>query len=417
MKYLEKRTKTPEAPARREFTVPKNNRILRAVLAAGLTFGPPAGYAAYKLFAEQSATIAQLQKDVATSQQQANQQSTEQLRLSRIIAGFNQIDPLVVSGVNLKQPSQLPGYGEQVGAANERALEDSAVKIVSRPKGSDSTWHETCSGNKITLNGTTYVSWASHCDVAAWNAVPSSEKSVSKPIDVEPYSKFEYAVALPGNVVSGQTDDQQILAYVTSNAEDRNTTDQALLSVSTTSGPVLDSANGQPAFNAIPALNGEQLAYNAPTPGQEIVSEGSPAANYDSPVVGTGTYLGRIFTEAGNGTNQYIDLVGITGIVAEADDSCDYGESGSTIEFANGQISGALSIRSSNPYNEYGQGDTPYTNSPAAESFILGYESQTGIDMSGFDVVCEYVAPNPTIDAELQNALGAKVPVPTTYGN
>ena len=40
MKRLEKSIKTPEAPARRELTMPKNNRVLRTVLAAALTFGP-----------------------------------------------------------------------------------------------------------------------------------------------------------------------------------------------------------------------------------------------------------------------------------------------------------------------------------------------------------------------------------------
>lgn len=379
---------------------PFARRAVAATLATVLCVG--AGVE--RFVASQDNTIKNLQQSNATLMAENNRQLGQLARQGRIIAGMNQVDPADILSGRLQQPDQLPGYGQQVSSEDKFLLEDSAVKIVKRPRGTQQPWAEVCSGNKMNIGGNIYVSTAAHCDSDAWTKTPRAITDpavrASAALDVLPYSSFDFAIAEPDSAAFGG-DDQSLLAVVTGEAMDPDVSDQALLSISTKTNAVVWQGT-TPVFDMLSALDASKLAYTPPPLGASVESYGYPQNNNDSPVEGGGEFVGRAVMRGNYNANYAMDVYGIRNVDSETD-SCDYGESGSTITYSDGQTSGALSMRLGNAYSSYGGSQQNLENGDG----VLYLEQQLGgqVDLTNFSVLCFAVAPDKAVFDSLAKVL------------
>ena len=267
----------------------------------------------------------------------------------------------------------LPGFGKKVTPGEETLLERSAVKVVVKA----GSWQQVCSGNKVELDGKTYVSTAAHC------ASPEPDGAHKVAVNALPTSRYQFAIDSAETSPSGLPS-QTPLAFVTKFAVDPALTDQALLSVST-AGDVQRSA-GQPIFDALPALSSFDFAQ--PQVGQEVTLAGYPHSNDFRPTVEHGVYLGRLLIAHWSQTP--LDVVA-TESNSYASETCNPGASGSTFALANGQASGEMFVGINLT------GETPTGKDMFGPSVGQEVERALGIELApnAFQRLCFFSAPQP----------------------
>jgi len=268
----------------------------------------------------------------------------------------------------LRSTNELPGLSEKISQEQISTLENSLVTILVEPNGG-SSWTQHCSGLKVTIDGSDYVQTAAHCFEPYNGLLPSGSKAGN----ILPVTSYTYAIGLPAN-----QKELAPIAEVTAVAIDVGGNDTALLQLSAE----------VPEFQNIPAVPIETVAAISPTPGEQVAMVGVPESDYDNPVIGEGTYIGQV--QDPNNSTQKIDVIGLNA-ASSTQDACYFGASGSSAIFADGHISGPMTVRS-------GRGEqedlTLKSDDPVLAANLRSQLQQaTGYNLGSFNVLCGYVVP------------------------
>lgn len=369
------------------------------VAVTALMISGGAAYRSYRTDQRQDAEIAAAKS--ATDKQQ--------LRLNRLLgvmSGLDGIDPGIIDGSSLRDPTDLPGYKRTVSAAARTALEASLVKIGRYAKNDPAaTIAENCSGNKVRFGGRVYVASAAHCFTTTLPNVASHGGPGPLAINIAPTSAYTYVVLDPNKPLESR-DMQPPLATATGVALDTSErTDWALMEVT-----------GTPGFDRIQALDLSAYTSTAsdsprPTPGQQVALSSMPASANDKVVHATGVYLGRGDHLPGT-ISEYVDFVGVKAANA-ATDPCNYGASGSQMAW-DGGLSGPLTFRNSTGY-ENGTVFVPPDTRQGGWPTRIVIEGALHVDTQDYDTVCGYSVPDNTTVPNFQQVLAdsrAVIPYP-----
>lgn len=289
----------------------------------------------------------------------------------------------------LRSTNELPGLSEKVSQEQISTLENSLVTILVEPNGG-SSWAQHCSGLKVTVDGNDYVQTAAHCFEPYTGLIPPGAQSDN----ILPVTSYSYAIGLPAN-----QKELTPIAEVTAVSVDVNGNDTALLQLS----------SELPAFQGIPAVPIETVAAVSPTPGEQVAMVGVPESDNDNPVIGEGTYIGQV--QDPNNSAQKIDVIGLN-TPSSTQDSCYFGASGSSAIFADGHVSGPLTVRSGRGEQE---DPTLKSDDPAvAANLRAQLEQATGYNLEPFNVLCGYAIPPANAYDLLINGFNTPITSPTS---
>lgn len=327
----------------------------------------------------------------ASHSAQADGDSQDEItRITKILGSIDPslegISPSVIDGSSLKSVNTLPGYGKKVTPELGEQLEQSTLQISYRQKGVNEPWQESCTAEKVELNGKFYMLTSNHCfgkyeqQESKGHGGPTTYpniRNLTKIIDAD----YEFAILDPTESLEERVNSDPV-AYVTGIAVDESQiTDLALLSAEPTE-------EFKAFFDSMPALNLNRLMDDSEEPelGQSVDVHSVPEDSDQTPVSNTGVYLGRM--EISGSVSQTVDLVGLEAS-GPNQDACNYGGSGSMAVLASGQITGTLSWRNNTGYGKY---DTYYPpDAPATDvPYRLQEEQYTGFDLDRFDTICGY---------------------------
>jgi hypothetical protein len=303
---------------------------------------------------------------------------------------------------HLLKIDQLPGYGKKVSPELRQKLENSVVQVVIGPKpdlaaGEQSSfWSENCTGIKIAVpsDPNPYVLTAGHCADEATGVANGVFNDPFAPQDkAENFvgvGLFQFAIESPKYTPGEEYFSSLGVADGLSVSTDGQT-DAALLHI------VPSLSGGSQSYDEIPSLSAEHFIGPKPEPGMQIALYGMPEADGDTPIVGTGHYIGRVNYSYGQqlGANSWtgreIDIVAINPQTPAAD-NCNFGTSGSVGVYANGTFTGPLSVRFNIGYGPNRQILQPEDQSkaPYVESAYENIEAQTGVKLSRNSVICGY---------------------------
>lgn len=284
---------------------------------------------------------------------------------------------------------KLPGFGNQVTAAERAKMRASTVKVALRPTGVNlpDAYRDSCTGLKVD----NYVVTARHCfDDSA--DTPGLFPSLDKDVDPDKAPDLHQTK----NITKGMFDTVGIWTIGANGMEDkahtapvsqvfvRYTPDVALLKVDT-------SNPGSARFNAMPAASYDEGLTNKATPGSEVALFSLPEAASGKVVENSGIYLGRI-DDPWSDVSRQIDLVSM-GDKTPANDSCNYGGSGSVAIVAGGAMTGPLALRNDIRKSETSNGGDPIEDKQSRAAM----SRKLGIDLTDAGVLCGFSVITPTI--------------------
>lgn len=244
----------------------------------------------------------------------------------------------------LLQMHELPGADLAISARTRELLKSATVRLVRHPKVAPHQPHELdregCTGVKIRMGRSTFVSTASHCFSDAHgvkNGRVSGDQWIGHPdaraADFVAASGWDHGIVDPRQPI----ETRWRVADVTGLMVTLTRIDHALLRVRPVTGP-----NPRP-YVEIAAVQRDRQPRR-PMRGQPVSITGVPGASGNTMVTRTGTYLGRATTDYGD---ESLDLVAVPAASA-ATDPCHYGASGGSFiaDTKSGPyLSGPLSIR------------------------------------------------------------------------
>lgn len=358
-------------------------RKVAGVAAVSLAVAKGAQYEVHKVD-QLTDRIGTLEKESAEKQDQLDRQTA-------IIANQNNISPGVITGESLNAIEDLTAYESHVSPEQRELLSAATVEIGKRLRGTADTWQLSCTATKVTNGSEAFVMSAAHCFIGD---LPSTGKGgIPDALNITDYSSYEYAILDP-NTKTSRRPESEPLALATAVTIDESMSDMALLRVEAT-------PNGT--FDKLPAVSFESFTSlgHSPAPGEQAALYAIPAASNFTPVIGVGTYLGRI---QGNGMSQNsyeLDLVAVRP-ENETEDPCMFGASGSSAVFAGGRVSGALSIRNN---TGYGTSRTVISEDIGGMTARLLMESELGLDLGEVTTVCGFSVPGEQTFKNLQASL------------
>lgn len=276
-------------------------------------------------------------------------------------------------------PEILPPTELLTNPEHVRALQDASIKLVSRPKGSNSNWAEWCSGVLVNFNGVNYILSASHCfaeetgDATGVVDIPQAQNYIAQ-------SEQEYAVVNPSDDIFSREDPNGPLAKVTGISVAPKA-DSALLSFTVTKPTAFA------AFKPI-SIDAARIGDN-PESGAPVVIHGSPQANGHKPVTTPAKYLGSF--ELITYTNlipRKMHWIGYT-LDSPEQDACNFAGSGeyATVAWRDGKMSllGPASVRGAKAYLN---GVLQPEDSPQFLQEIKDRFATEGKDVSEYNIIC-----------------------------
>ena len=314
-------------------------------------------------------------------------------RVTDFVADQAGVGKGVVTGESLHLVNSLPGIEKLVSPEQRQLLEASTVKIAKRVKDSNSEWFESCTATKVTNGSESFILSAAHC-FSSDMASSGGKGAVPDVLNMTELSSYEYAVFLPSKE-PGLATGEPIARSSRLVIDFSGRADLALMRVDTSAD-----------FDDIPAISLEDFTSvnKSPNLGEQVALYGVPGSSGNVPITATGTYFGRVTGGALGSPNQFIDLVGIDPSLP-AEDACNYGASGSSAVFADGSVTGALTIRNNIGY-ETGMKQPEDIHS---SQYRLMIESLTGLDLGEFTTICGFAVPDEQSFAVLQSALNGSM--------
>ncbi|HSH55665.1 MAG TPA: trypsin-like peptidase domain-containing protein [Candidatus Limnocylindrales bacterium] len=347
---------------------------------------------------EKDQQIERLEKSIALQEDQLE-------RLAGLTATELDIATDTVLGRGLEDVDKLPGAGRLVSTDLRTQLEGAAVKLFSRPKGSNYAWSPSCSGTKITDGDEHYVITAAHC--------------------------FNYSGYSKGGYLGGTTPQGQAMDIVEADSNTYGVQTAELPGGSEYAVPVtaisvighsdwallkVDENNkASDEFLVLPAVPADAVfGDQEPVVGQQTVGFSSPGAANAELLEGEGVYLGTVSTP-GNEFKE-VRIIGLTNSAKPDKDACNYGASGSVAVYASGNVTGPLSWRNNIGYEE-GSIENPRDDLRSAPSFRLEIEDQLKVDTSRFNTLCGFAVDSDETFTDLKNGLDHPVPLPNNTGS
>jgi len=333
-----------------------------------------------------TALVGQLMRN---NNDQSDKQIAKSERITRLLANALDVSPDMVTGENLKDVSELPGYQKDAlpDDSSRKLLKKSAVVILSRQKGSLEYWNPVCSGNKVRIGSSSAVATADHC---LSYQVTTDEISAGKALDVTPRTTEEFAV---GRYAPDKhsPDDQHYeiigtvgkiaaFPYLSGDQDDKQQTDipdLALLQVK----PTVQSQLGY--YNSMPALNAANRRN--PLQGEAVFSYSLPIGKTGKSDYGSGLFIGS--SSNATARNQFV----VFNTAPERISSMTPGSSGSFGISKSGALIGPLSFTNNDPQYLESEYNYEYGGIGAVQD-KLELEASTGVDLSKFEQVAGYTA-------------------------
>lgn len=326
----------------------------------------------------------------------------------------------------LLKPEKLPGYNILVSPERRQQLQDSAVKIVARQKGSNLAWGLKCDGAMVTIPADPNSQKGGPEQKLVLTAGHCFDNETGRDVGLEPdpsappaqnfinSSAYEYGVIDPLTPHS-PGEQLQPFADVTGLSVNTKGQDWAMLMLApkenlsgeATVGRTLDSMPAMPFSKEV----------TRPVKGQEIALFGWSVVS-QRPVVGTGRFLGRIKSENWADKAVPMDVVGVNSKTKQGD-SCFYGASGS-VAVGENYISGPLAGRMNKTYDPAhiveiyngtprGSIDFPFEVQQYrgwAKKWWQDAEAKLGVSAAKFDTLCLFSVPEKVTATELYQGFG-----------
>lgn len=316
----------------------------------------------------------------AIASNKANKRSLQQL--GAITARSSNESVGVVTGStlrNIPSPQRYRSVPKDYIEESDKAT----VEVLSRVKGSPDSYEPICTGTKVSSRAKSYILLANHCRKAYEN-IPAHGGPLPEAVNItELVGNNDFAVAEPSQHYPDDSN-WNILATVDNVAVDESgETDWAMM-----------QAASSKAFHKLPSVPLNEVISSTdrkPTPGEDVSLYSLPQSNYFAPVKAKGIYIGTVSGYSIGGISDFEELVAIN-VAQPTQDACDYGGSGSTARFSNGQVTGPLSFRNN---LGYGPGDIFFAPDSAQTSQETRFdiEETTGYNLNDFNTICGYSVP------------------------
>jgi hypothetical protein len=392
---------TPENPT------PNHNyfrKSVAALVAAGVLLG-----GGYKLEDHEN----QLEHKI-TSLQQTNEslQSTNRLQAKAIanisseIADMMGVTTETVTGAGLKDITKTPGYGKEVSPKDKEQMRAATVKIVSRPKGSNQGWEDTCTGLKVTIGGNVYVSTAGHCLKYINPDTKGGADPNSRSYNATTLVSDDYAVQVLAS------DNKRGPVLPVSEISQSLNQDWALMKI-----PKEANSSGYDAIKPVDfsaALNSH--AKESAQIGQSAVVYSLPDASNGKVLRGDGVYLGTAINVLGD--SKGYEYIGLKNADTPGHDACNFGASGASALIADGHATGPASERDLIGYKDKNTSLATFNfgdlTSDKLGKNTLKIEQALGVNLRPFDVVCGFAIGDPEVAKDLVAGF-AVAPAPIYY--
>jgi len=378
---------------------PKKHRLRNAIAAVTLTGALGGGGVVYTNHLDAKIEALDDRADEKNEQindlnAQLREKNTQTERMTKIVTSLVDVSPEAATGTNLRDVSELPGYGQEVSAEQREALRKATVNIAARPRGTDKEWTRRGTGVVVeNTDGTPVVSTATHLYGQERDWVMYSPGPVPEAVNIGQASPFEYGI------FDGHTTDFITPLAVASDIaiDTTGTTDVALMGFDQTGQQNLQDRASMP----VTAIDTAEVAPDhILLPGQEVVLFGNTVATDNKFAGGTGIYVGRLDQDP-QAVSDTIDIVAVHADRAQ-EDICYFGDSGASAAFPGDHLSGPLSGRSTTGYGPEG---AVLADDPAyGAEFELWVEERLDVNLDAFNIICSY-------------AVAQEVDYMDTYGN